>query len=227
MLEPIAPDLWSATHPFTVSGVALTSRMTVVRLPGGRLWLHSPVPIGAALRAQLDALGSVHYIVAPSKVHHLFMGECAAAFPGAQLFGAPGLARKRPDLVGLTKLEEGVDAGWGPELSFTLFEGIPLANETVWFHAPSATLVLTDLCQWWQGPLPFAARAFATLTGVRQRLDVARTVRLAVKDKAAAHRSAQRVLQWPFDRVVVAHNSIVPTGGHAEVARAFGRFAPQ
>ncbi len=227
MLHPITDDLWYATHAFTVSGVPITSRMTVARLPGGRLWLHSPVPISPALQAEVEALGEVRWVVAPSKAHHLFMGDCARAFPQAQLFGAPGLAKKRPDLTGLVKLQDGVDGGWEPELSFLVFEGIPLANETVWFHAPSATLILTDLCQWWQGEVSWPARLFASLTGVRQRLDVARTVRLAVRDKAAAHRSAQRVLAWPFDRVVVAHNSIVPTGGHAEVARAFARFAPQ
>ena len=49
MLTQLAPNLWSATHHLSVSGLPLTSRMTVVRLSDGGLWLHSPVPIDAAL----------------------------------------------------------------------------------------------------------------------------------------------------------------------------------
>lgn len=73
MLERIDDDLWCATHRFTAWGLPISSRMTVVRLPGGDLWLHSPIPIGAELRRELEALGRVAYLVAPSKTHWLFM----------------------------------------------------------------------------------------------------------------------------------------------------------
>jgi hypothetical protein len=65
MLQPIAANLWHAVHHFTAAGLPVTSRMTVVRLADGRLWLHSPVPIDAAMRVQLAALGPVAFGVAP------------------------------------------------------------------------------------------------------------------------------------------------------------------
>jgi hypothetical protein len=34
----------------------------------------------------------------------------------------------------------------------------------------------------------------------------------------------QVVLQWDFDRVVVAHGAIVETGGKASLTRAYSRF---
>ena len=98
MLQALAPNLWHTTHHFKANGLAISSRMTVVRLASGKLWLHSPVPFTPALQAELKALGEVGTIVAPNKMHHLFAGECAALYPEAQLYGAPGLRKKRPDL---------------------------------------------------------------------------------------------------------------------------------
>ncbi len=194
--------------------------MTVVRLAGGYLWLHSPIPVDTALKAELLALGEVRYIVAPSKAHHLFAGDASAAFPQARLFGAPGLRAKRPDLAHMEELPPPASAPWAEELDYLLLQGIPAANETEWFHKPSATLIMTDLCQWWQGDLPFSTTLIAKLTGVRQRLDVPRTVRMLVRDKAAVQVSAAQILRWPFTRVLVAHNSVVEVDAHAAVARA-------
>lgn len=226
MLKVIAPNIWHMQHGFVVNGLAVSSRMTVVRLQHGGLWLHSPVPLSDEVRAELAALGSVEFIVAPNKVHHLFVAACLDAFPQAKLYGAPGLTRKRPDLQGkgMLKLTTAADAGWQADLDQLFFEGIPFANETVWFHKPTRTLIVTDLCQWWQGDMPFAARAYAHFTGVRKRLDVPRTVRWVTKDRVAARASAQKILQWPIERVVMAHNAIVEESAHAQVKAAFSWF---
>jgi hypothetical protein len=221
MLEEIAPQIWYTTHAFTVNGVPTTTRMTVVRLHGKHLWLHSPVPIDTTLRRELMALGEVRYIVAPSKVHHLFAGECADLFPQARLFGAPGLREKRKDLTRMEDLPAAHGMDWWPDLDYVLFEGIPLANETDWFHTPSGTLILTDVCQWWRGDLPWQADWYARLTGVRHQLNLPHTVRLLTRNKLAARASAQRILQWPIKRVIVAHNAIIEHDAHAALTKAF------
>ncbi|MES2015251.1 MAG: DUF4336 domain-containing protein [Pseudomonadota bacterium] len=225
MLQQIAPELWHAVHQFRIAGAAVSTRMTVVRLAGGKLWLHSPVPLSTALRAQLDALGEVAYIVAPCKFHHLYLSACAAAYPAAQLFGAPGLDRKRPDVAGLRTLGPVAEPAWQQDLEQLQVRGLPIGNEVVWYHAASRTLILTDLCQFWQGPLPLLAVLYATLTGVRKRLAVPFSVRLMVKDKAALADSARQILQWPFERVVMAHNAIVEHDAHAATTRALAVLA--
>jgi hypothetical protein len=195
--------------------------MTVVRLRGNRLWLHSPVPISRQVREQLDALGQVAFIVAPNKAHHLFLEDCALAFPEAQVFAAPGLLRKRPELSGVRELGAVPEPEWNDELGQVLVEGIPIVNETAWYHRASRTLVLTDLCQWWQGDMPFSSRLYATLTGVRRRLAVPYTVRLVVKDRPALARSVHRIFEWDFERVVVAHNAIVEQHAREALRLAF------
>lgn len=216
MLEQLAPDIWHVQHRFSALGLPVSSRMTIVRLASGELWLHSPVPLSQSDRQAVNALGTVAYIVAPSKTHHLFINDCLALFPGARVFGAPGLAKKRPDLRAMVTLGPAPEPEWQGDFDQALFEGIPVGNEVVWYHKQTRTLILTDLCQWWQGDLPLSARAYAWLTGVRKAVAVPLTVRLAVKDRRAARASAERILQWPFERVIMAHNSVLgPDAGSA------------
>jgi len=89
MLDPIANDLWSATQQISVHGLPVRTRMTVVRLAGGALWLHSPIAPAAALRAALDTLGDVRWIVAPNRMHHLFAGDWQGHYPQAAQGWAP------------------------------------------------------------------------------------------------------------------------------------------
>lgn len=224
MLNPIAPDIWHAEHHFKASGLPVSSRMTVVRFQSGKLWLHSPVPISGELAARLNELGEVAFIVAPNKMHHLFAGTALAAFPNARLYGPAGLRAKRPDLAQMVTLPPEIPVEWSADLEQLFFEGIPLGDETVWFHKPSRTLIMTDLCQWWQGSLPWPARMYAALTGVRDALAVPRTVRWMVKDRERARESARRILQWPIGRVVVAHNAVVDKDAHACLQRALDWF---
>jgi hypothetical protein len=224
MLIQIAPNLWHMERGFKAAGLPVSSRMTVVRFADGRLWLHSPVRFGEDVAAQLRELGEVAWIVAPNRMHHLFAKHAQSMFPQAALYGAPGLAAKRPDLAGLIELGDYAPPEWAADLDQAVVRGMPLVNEVVWFHKASGTLIMTDVLQCWCGDLDWNTYAYARLTGVRDRLDVPRTVRLVTRDKALAAGSARIILEWPFTRVITGHNSIVEQDAHAAVARAFKRF---
>ena len=224
MLQAIAPNIWHLQHAFTVGGLRISSRMTVVRFRNNKLWLHSPVPLSAEVRAQLSSLGEVAYVVAPNKLHHLFVGDCMAAFPQAKLFGAPGLSEKRTDLKGMQELSPTIESEWQEELDQVFFGGIPFGNETVWYHKLSRTVILTDVCQWWQGELSFGAKLFASFNGVRNKLVVPRSIRMLVKDRNAAQASARKILQWPLERVVLAHNAIVEDNAYTALKEALDYF---
>lgn len=224
MLTQIAPDLWHMERGFTAAGLPVSSRMTVVRFRDGRLWIHSPVRFDEAVAEQLRSLGEVAWIVAPNRAHHMFAKHALRMFPQAALYGAPGLAAKRPDLAGMVELGDSVPAAWQADLDQVCIRGMPFVNEVVWFHKASATLIMTDVLQCWSGELPWSTGLYARLTGVRNYLDVPRTVRLAARDRTKIAGSARLILQWPFTRVVTGHNAIVEQDAHASVARAFARF---
>ena len=74
-MRQLHSDLWTRDAPQRFFGVEVGARMTVVRLPGPRLLLHSPVPAAPELLREVEALGPVAYLVAPNKFHHLSAGD--------------------------------------------------------------------------------------------------------------------------------------------------------
>lgn len=218
-LVPVCEDIWQVRQALVVNGVPAHTRMTVIRLASGQLWVHSPVAMNAELIAQMQQLGPVAAVVAPNRAHHLFAGAFMQAFPQATLYLAPGLARKRPDLPGHPLPDE--PGSWQPELAYHLWRGMPLINETVWFHARSGTLILTDVCQWWAGAaLPWQAALWARLTRVRHRMGVPLHVRALVRDAEAAAASARQILDWPIRRISVAHDALIEAQAHDQLALA-------
>ncbi|HEX5068396.1 MAG TPA: hypothetical protein VFY49_19905 [Myxococcota bacterium] len=118
-LQPLAPDLWIASRKLPLMVGEIGCRMTVVRL-GSDLLLHSPVPLDAATREALGRLGRVRWLVGPSKVHHLYLGDYVTAYPDAVLCGAPGLAEKRRDLRFACVLDDAAVPPWGDGLAMRL-----------------------------------------------------------------------------------------------------------
>ena len=78
ILKKIGEEIWIADGP-TVSfyGFPYPTRMAVVRLTGGDLWVWSPVGLSDELAAEVESLGAVRHLVSPNKIHHLFLGEWA------------------------------------------------------------------------------------------------------------------------------------------------------
>jgi hypothetical protein len=92
-------------------------------------------------------------------------------------------------------------------------------NEVVWLHRSSGTLILTDLCVRIEDTAPFATRAVARLLGVRN-LSMSRTMKLLIRDRAALRDSVAAIRQWRFDRVIVAHEGVIESGGAAAFSAA-------
>ncbi len=144
MLNQLAPDLWVAEKPLSVLGVHLGTRMTVVRLGSSGLFIHAPVPLTPDMQRQLDDLGPVQAVVAPSAMHHLYIGEYMRAYPKAQFFAAEGVAKKRPELRFHGVLGDRPEFLWGSDLDQLPIHGCPKLNEVAFLHRASRTLILTD-----------------------------------------------------------------------------------
>src|SRR5713101_8344143 len=115
MLLSIADGLWVAEQPLRYLGVALTTRMTIIRLADGDLIVHSPIRLTEGLRSAAASVGRVRFIVAPNRFHHLFVADWQKAYPGAQTFCAPGLDTKRADLKFTATLGDDPPAAWAEE----------------------------------------------------------------------------------------------------------------
>src|SRR5262249_11397501 len=132
--KAVAPDIGVVDGPFeylTMAGVALplpfTTRMTVIRLGNGDLFLHSPIAFQAALAGRLQAMGDVRHLVSPNQFHYAHIGEWLRAFPQAVAWASPG-ARERARSRGIdVRFDRDVGAEpppeWRSDIDQTRFPG--------------------------------------------------------------------------------------------------------
>lgn len=220
-LRNLAPDLWVAERSLKLAVGDIGTRMTVIRLADGSLFLHSPVQLDSETRHALDAVGPVRAVVAPSKVHHFFVGDYRAGYPQAHIYAAPGLEAKRRDLQFHGVLGDEAPDEWCGQIEQHLFRGAPYINEVVFFHPATRTLLLTDLAFNVGADRTAKARLFYWLVGAAGRFGPHRMMRLLIRDRRAARASIDAILRWDFDRVIVTHGDVLETGGRQRLAAAF------
>ena len=220
MLNAVADNLWVASQPLRFFGAQIGCRMTCIRLSTGAVAVHSPIRADEQLLAAVEGLGSIGWLIGPNGFHHLFLRHWCERFPEATVLVAPRILAKRRDLSGAVALHEAPDA-WADELEMLPIEGLPQINEFVFFHRSSATLVITDLAFNFSRDSPFTARWMIRLSGRLGELAPTLVERLFMRDRAAFRRSLERVLEWPFDRVVMSHGEIVDSDGRAALRRGY------
>lgn len=154
VFKPLAQDIGIADGPLeylTVGGIRLplpfTTRMTVVRLSNGDLFLHSPIKFNERLARELQELGKVRHLVSPNQFHYAHIGEWARAFPETISWASPRVrrrARARHVDVDFTRdLDVSAPEEWRREIDQLLFPG-GYFKEFIFFHKTSRTLILTD-----------------------------------------------------------------------------------
>ena len=134
-----------------------------MRLADGGLFVWSPIALTADLKAAVDALGPVRFLVSPNLLHHLFLGEWKAAYPQARLYASPGLRKRRKDLAFDGDLGDAPDPAWAADIDQVAVRGSPWITEVVFFHRASGTAIFTDLIEnfppdWFRGWKSFVAR---------------------------------------------------------------------
>lgn len=221
-LQTLIPDtLWHAPQWLRLGPLRFSSRMTLVRLQEGGLWVHSPAKPRARLVEQIDALGRVRDVVAPNREHHLFLLPFLAAFPRARGWIAPGLERGRPEFANLQVLDAPHRNQWQPEIEGIFIDGLPRLNETVWYHAPTRTLIVTDLLLQFGRDNPWLLRMGARVVARPGRPAMGRHMRLLVRDRQALARSVREILRFDFRRLVLAHDQVIEHDARAAVESAF------
>lgn len=223
LLAEVDRHIWIADGPSVpFLGVPYPTRMTVVRLASGSLWVCSPIQLTAQLKAAVDALGPVRHLVSPNKIHHLAMSDWARSWPDAKLYASPGLAKRRRDISFHRELEDASDPAWAADIDQVIFHGSFAMEEVVFFHRSSRTAIFTDLVQRFDpASLRSWQRLYMRFDGlVGPNGSTPREWRLSFWNRAAARRAKQTVLDWNPRRVIIAHGEWVRDDGRAVLARA-------
>jgi hypothetical protein len=222
-LVPFGPEIWIAEGPVApFHGFAYPTRMAVIRLSDGGLFIWSPVELSAALQAAIDVLGPVHFLVAPNALHHLFLAPWVAAYPQARLYAPPGLAKKRKDLTFDAALADAPAPEWAKDIDQVEMRGSFYLTEIVFFHRTSGTVLFADLIQnfprdWFTGWRGVLAR-FGGIVAPHPGTPI--DWRATFLNRQAARAALRRVLTWPIERVVIAHGDLPREGGVAFVRTA-------
>ena len=222
MLHSITDDLWVAEQPLRYLGVALTTRMTIVRLADGSLMVHSPIQLTDELRAASASAGRVRFIIAPNRFHHLFVPDWQKTYPDAQTFCTPGLDTKRPDLKFTAILGDDPVPAWANEIDQAFMRALPPLNEIVFFHRKSHTVIFTDLLFNIACHDSAYGRFLLRLDGAFHGPAIPRSFRLLLRRRRVeCDAFLHRLLSWDFDRVILAHGEIIDHGAKPAVEHAW------
>lgn len=219
MLSRFADDVFIDTRRGKFFGVETGSRMTVVRMADGGLFVHSPVGLDDATRREVDALGPVRAVVAPSLFHHLYVGEWMRAYPHAVYGACPGLEWKRPDLAFTHVVADEPHAAWERDLAQVYFSA-RRENEVVFFHAKSRTMICCDALLNLSNHDHLSTRVVAKLM-LNTAPGLGWMERFMVRNRAVARRQVERILAWDIDKIVLSHGDPVLRDGREAVRRAY------
>ncbi len=229
VLKPVAPDVWIVdSGPIKASGIPLPVRMTVLRLSSGGLLLHSPTSFSGSLLAELERLGPIEHLLAPSIAHWQFVADWQRACPGATTWAVPKLAKRRQVRESGLRIDRELDRRelhpWGEEIAYVVVPGGANYREAALFHRPSRTLVLTDLVvNLERQKLPLIERMGVRLAGSLAPDGKAPVyLRLLLKLRQSdARAAAERLLAFAPERVIFAHGAWFERDGEARLRRSF------
>lgn len=231
MLRQIDSDIWVAEQPLKYGAIDVGTRMTVIRSNNDQLSIISPIKINDAIKKQLDEIGIVTNIIAPNLFHYLFASDCKNLFPDATFWADLGLKKKKPDLP-IDKTFDYKGGDLSDHLKYIFFDGFktitlngfsPL-NEFIFYHVLSRTLILTDTAFNFDDSFSFSTKLVAKLIGSYNNLSSSLLERIATTDKNKIKNTLQKILDWDFDRVIMAHGSIVDSHGKEKLIQGFENF---
>lgn len=223
-LAIFGPEFWYVDGTvLSFFGFPYPTRAAVIRLADGSLFVWSPVALSDPLRADIDALGPVRHIVAPNKLHNLWLAEWKKVYPDARLYAAPGLPRKRRDLAFDGVLGDRPEPAWAGDVDQILVPGSAVLTEIVFLHKPSRTAIFCDLIQnfprgWFKGWRGWLAR----LDGIVQpRHGAPKEWRATFRHRARTRQAVQRIIDFAPERVFLPHGDLVRQNGTEFVRAGF------
>lgn len=207
--------------------VPFTTRMTVVKLASGEVWLHSPIAFAATLAQAIAAIGPIRHLVSPNKLHYAHLKDWKAAFPEATAWASPGVRdRARAQRIAVTfdrDLSDDAPAEWRDSLRQTVIRG-SFMDELVFFHADSRTLILADSIENFEldkikPPFRWLVRASGAYHPRGQMpIDLRSTFWLKKREVRAA---VEAMLAWQPERIIVSHGRCIDTDAIAALRFAF------
>jgi hypothetical protein len=211
-LRPFARDVWVADGPpVRLFGAPLPTRMVVVKLADGSLWIDSPVDATEEQARTLERIGPVAHLVSPTQMHDWRLAKWSTWFPQAAVWYAAMLADLPHDV-------------WCDDIDRGTFRGSVMLDETEFYHRASRTLIIADFVQNYS-PQPghLVLNLIKRLGGVLgggSPVDL-RLSFVGRKRRQLGRESVRKLLAWDFDKVIIAHGDLPAGDARHFVERSF------
>lgn len=212
-MREIASGVHTLERPLRFLGIEVGTRMTVLQLADGLL-VHSPIDVPPET---LRTIGEPRWVLAPNKLHHLFVGPWIDA--GLEGWAAPGLPEKRRDVPFTGVVESGTHP-FGPDVEVVTLSCFSLSNEVVLFHKPSRTLLVTDLVFNFSRTAPWLTRFIMGCALCYPGCKASLIERIGMNRQIAREEIAT-ILGFGFERIVMSHGEIVETDAREVWAGAY------
>jgi hypothetical protein len=231
MIKELDRNIWVSEQPLRYFGLNVGTRMTIIRLSHGELAIISPIQPTPEMVAQLGKLGEVGHIIAPNLYHYLFAEDFKKLYPKALFWATSGLKLKKPNysIDRIIANDEGVLWNGLEHMFFDGFKTLDLRgfvplNEWVFFHSLTRTLILTDAAFNFDESFPALTQFAARLIGGYKNLSPSLLERVATTEKERVRRSVEKILNWDFERVIMAHGSIVEENAKQQLKLGYEDF---
>ena len=195
-----------------------TNRSVVIRLKDNNLFIISPIRLTEDIRTDIDAPGTVKYIVSPNNIHHLYMGDWSQAYPEARLYASPKLDSKRKDLTFYKTLStDNPEPEWSEQIDQCIFGSGGFLDEIVFFHRESRTVIFTDMI------MDFDKTVFSPISRVTTRLNqMYKHTPFGIQlvhmfNRTSVRNSFNTVRSWGAEHLIVAHSPWLCVEGKEEV----------
>ena len=210
--QVIAENLWLLQYPFSMLGVPLGRTVTIIRLAGGKLVIHSTAPFAPEDVAAIKGLGEPGWLVDVTNIHDTYAQEGSAAFPGIPYLAPEGFseAAKVP-----TQPLGAPPAEWQAEVQVLELAGkAESTREYAVFHRPSRTVIVADLAFHVTKEAPVGLRLYASVAlkgGGSHDTAIPAPQKWAARDKEAFEQSLEKMMAWDFERVITGHGDVPAT----------------
>lgn len=230
-LKYICDDLWIVDGPLIRYGLPclkfpFPTRMTIIRMADGDLFIHSPTELTAELLVEVEKIGTPRWLIGPNRIHYWWIPDWKRAFPGAEVYLASGIESQAAGRIDFHYQKLDCDHGypWDHRIATLRITGSYM-TEVVFFDRDSRTLILADLIENFEpekleSPL---TRWLTRFGGVQDpNGSMPRDLRMTfAKQKSELKAGVMEMISWRPDRIILAHGRWYDSRGTEELRRAF------
>ncbi|MFE8599321.1 DUF4336 domain-containing protein [Archangium violaceum] len=231
-LKPLSDGIWWVDGPvikmsYGPISLPFPTRMAIIRLRSGGLWIWSPTAPTPELFAELDALGHVEHLVSPNRFHYAAIPAWKKRYPRATAWASPGVReRARSQNIDVpfdADLGDSAPSSWADDIEQLVFRGSRFMEEVVFFHKASSTLILADLVMALERErVRPRLRWLLALGGTMWPGHTPSEVRMTSWGRKPQARACyQHMLGWRPRRALFAHGRLYLDDAAAQLERAF------